>query len=247
MSKTYSAHDQYIKTKLQTTKQKALELDEIMGVDAFDGLHNPAFRSATSHRIWFSYETAANNFRPKWTVTESAGEAAVAMQGLMHKDLYGIDFQPLTVYYKFDGENTSHTYDMMMTKTNGHRRLVFVRNGASLARSKTWREIREIIRATPKNAADDLIFANTDNYPRQRRENVFRMFGLMQDKDPEADDLTLKVAQKLRTLYRMADLFPVVDIPQYRVFRASHRLLARGYFKANLNHVFHEHSRLEVA
>lgn len=247
MPRELSAHDVYIKSKLAKTKQPALTLGPIHGISPFSGEHNPAFRSAISHRVWFTYRTAANGFTPHWAVTESAGEAVVALEVLMRKDLYGIEFQVLTVPYEFDGRAGTHTYDMRVTTTDGYRRLIFVRNGDSLSRPKTRREIETIAAATPAHAADDLIIVNTDDYPRQRRENVFRMYELLQDPDSEADNETFGVARMLGKRFRMLDVLPRTSLEQARVFRACYRLVAQGLLETNLNNVFHEHSYMKVA
>jgi len=112
---------------------------------------------------------------------------------------------------------------------------------------RTVREIKAIIAATPRDAADDLIVVNANDYTRQRRENLFRMYHWMSVRDDEADDIVLETARKLRTLYFMKDLFPHVPISQPRAFQACYRLVARGLIQANLDHVLWEHSKIGVA
>ena len=225
-----------------------IQLGDIYGVLPFDGVRNPSARSNTSHKVFIPYRTAANDWMPKVGIAESAAEAATAVQALMCPDLYDLHFQPLEVSFIDEaGDRRRYTHDLLLTFRSGHRRLVFVRNEASLLKPRTVRDIQAIIAATPKDAADDMIVVNASDYTRQRRENLFRMYHWMSVKDDEADTIVLETARNLRTLYFMKDLFPHVPISQARAFQACYRLVARGLIHANLDHVLWEHSKIGVA
>lgn len=225
-----------------------IELGDIYGVLPFDGVRNPSGRSNTSHKLFIPYRTAANDWVPKVGIAESAAEAAVAVQALICPDIYDLHFQPIEVTFKDEGGKTRrYTHDLLLTFRSGHRRLVFVRNEASLMKPRTVRDIHAIIAATPKHAADDLIVVNANDYTRQRRENLIRMFHWMSVQDDEADDIVWVTARKLRTLYFMKDLFPHVPISQKRAFQACYRLVARGLIHANLDHILWENSKIGVA
>ena len=247
MLEEYIDHDAWNYEIPKLPKASAINLDQITGVLPFDGVRNPGFRSATSHRIWLTYKTPANDWQPKVGICESGAEAAVAYEAFLDEDLYDIRFQPFSVEYEFEGAPRSYNHDLLVTLVNGHRRLVFVRNGESLSKPKTWREIEKIAAATPANAADDMIVVCADDYSRQRRENLFRMQEMVQDVDSDADETVLHAARNLRTLWFMEDLFPHVALPQRRVYRACYRLIARKKLIANMDHVIHEKSRVQVA
>ena len=240
-------HDTFACSPPKLVKAPTIKLDDIHGVLPFDGVRNPGFRSSTSHRVWLTYKTAANDWKPKVGICESAAEAAVSMEALIAPDTYDVRFQPLTVNFRFDGKAREYTHDLLITLRNGHRRLVFVRNEASLEKPRTWREIVAIGQATPPTAANDMIVVNAADYSRQRRENLFRMHEFMQQIDQEADDLALAAIVTMKSMWQMKDIFPYVDLPQRRVFRACYRLIARKKLIANLDHVIHETSRVEVA
>nr|WP_319947064.1 hypothetical protein [uncultured Shimia sp.] len=247
MSDNNIDHDTWNYSQPKLPKASPIKLDHIHGVLPFDGVRNPGSRSSSSHTIWFPYRTAANNWQPKLAICESAAEAAVAHEALISPDTYDVGFQPVTIPFEIDGQHRHYTHDLLITFKNGHRRLVFVRNEASLSKPKTWREIGAISRATPSTIANDMIVVSADSYSRQRRENLFRMHQLLQENDQEADDLVMVTAQNLRTLWQMKDIFPEVALPQWRVFRACLRLIALRKMNANLDSVINETSRLEVA
>lgn len=240
-------HDTFAYSPPKLAKAPTIKLDDIHGVLPFDGVRNPGSRSSTSHRLWFTYKTPANDWKLQVGVCESAAEAAVSMEALIAPDTYDVKFQPLTVSFRCDGKAREYTHDLLITLRNGYRRLVFVRNQASLEKPKTWREIAAIGQATPPSAANDMIVVSAADYSRQRRENLFRMHELMQQIDHEADNLTLSAFEGMKSIWQMRDIFPHVDLPQSRVFRACYRLIARKKLIANLDNVIHETSRVEVA
>ncbi len=232
----------------QLPKMDAINLGDIYGVLPFDGVRNPSSRSNTSHKVFIPYKTAANYWVPKVGIAESAAEAAVSVQALMHPEIFDLNFQPLSVTFIDEaGKTRQYTHDILLTFRSGHRRLVFVRNEQSLMKPRTARDIQAVIDATPKEAADDLIVINAKDYTRQRRENLFRMYHWMSVKDDEADMIVWETARNLRTLYFMKDLFPHVPISQKRAFQACYRLVARGLIGANLDHVLWEYSHIKVA
>lgn len=247
MSEAYIDHDEWNHSPPKSPKAPKIELNSIFGLLPFDGTRNPGFRSSTSHRVFLTYKTAANDWQPEIGICESAAEAAVAYELLISENTYDLGFQPLKIQFDFDGKLRHYTHDFLLTRIDGHRRLIFVRNGESLSKPRTWREIKAIAGATPSGSADDMIVVNADDYSRQRRENLFRMHYLMQERDEAADEIVFHSAKKLKSLWLMQDLFPHVPLEQPRVFRACYRLIARKKLLANLDHVISEVSRVIVA
>ena len=166
----------------------------------------------------------------------------------MSPDTYDVSFQPFAVGFRDeDGAQRSYTHDLLITFRNGHRRLVFVRNEASLRKPRTTREIQAIVAATPRRAADDMIVVDANDYTRQRRDNLMRMHHFVFHPDDEADEALLEAARSLRSFYFMKDLFPHAPVSQPRAFAACHRLIAQGALHANLDNVLWENSRLHLA
>ncbi|WP_435164798.1 hypothetical protein [Falsirhodobacter sp. 1013] len=240
-------HDTWNYSLPKSAVAPKIHLGPIHGVLPYDGVRNPSGRSATSQKVFLAYRTRANNWTPKVGVAESAAEAAVALEALIAPSTDDIRFQPLSVHYTGEsGRRVTYTHDLLITSTSGHRRLVFVRNEHSLSKPATIRSIKEIVKATPRGEADDMIVVNAADYPRARRDNLFRLHHFVFSPDPEADEIVWHVATRTRSFYYMRDLFPKAPISAPRVFAACHRLVARQRLHANLNHVLWEYSRLDV-
>ncbi len=247
---SYIDHDDWNNSPPKLPKAPKIDLPQIFGVLPFDGARNPGSRSAISHHIWFTYRTEANQWQPKVGITESAAEFGVGLEALLDPETYDIKFQPCAVSYHCTEERREirYTHDFLITKRDGFRRLVFVRNSASLDKEKVWRHIADIAVASQKlKLADDMIVADADSYTRQRRDNLFRMWKISECPDPDADDEVFEAARRCRTLWFMHELFPLVGISQPRAFDACYRLIAQKRLQADLDNVIWEHSRVWVS
>jgi hypothetical protein len=241
-------HDSWNHSPQRLPPASKIDLDGIWGVLPFDGVRNPSARSSTSHKVFLTYRTPANDWQPKVGIAESAAEAAVGLEAVMAPTTYDVSFQPCEVHFRDDdGVMRYYTHDLLITFRNGHRRLVFVRNEESLKKPRTERQIQAIVAATPKRAADDMIVVNANDYTRQRRDNLMRMHHFVFHPDGEADEAVLETARSLNSFYYMKDLFAHAPISQPRSFAACYRLVAQGALLANLDHVLWEHSRLQLA
>ncbi|OWX99274.1 hypothetical protein [Thioclava sp. IC9] len=243
-------HDEWNTSPPKLPRASKIELPPIHGVLPFDGVRSPSSRSAASQKVFLTYRTEADNWTPRIGICESAAEAAVAIELLFSPNIFDLKFQPAQVSYfdEEDGKHHKHTHDLLVEFRTGERRLIFVRNAASLKKPRTTRQIQLIAQASrKKRLAHDMVVANATDYTRQRRDNLFRMFLFASVPDPEADEIVLAVASRLKTLWHMQDIFPHVGIDQSRAFAACYRLVARKQLWANLDHVLWERSRIEVA
>ncbi|TNF12473.1 MAG: hypothetical protein EP320_11900 [Rhodobacteraceae bacterium] len=243
-------HDEWNHSPRKLPRASKIELPPIFGVLPFDGARSPSSRSAASQKVFLTYRTEADNWTPRIGICESAAEAAVAIELLFSPNVFDLKFQPAQVSYfdEEDGKHHKYTHDLLVEFRTGERRLVFVRNAASLKKPRTKRQIQLIAQASRRERlAHDMVVANATDYTRQRRDNLFRMFLFASAPDPEADEIVLAVASRLKTLWHMQDIFPHVGIHQSRAFAACYRLVARKRLWADLDHVLWEWSRIEVA
>lgn len=96
LSQSAPDHDTWNYGLARLPKASTIKLGFIHGVLPFDGARNPGFRSATSHRVWLTDKTEANNWRAKVGICESAAEGSCAMDLLIYPSTHDLKFQPFT-------------------------------------------------------------------------------------------------------------------------------------------------------
>lgn len=239
-------HDSWAYNLPKTRTAGKITVGDIPGVLPFSGVRNPLTTSSTSQKVALTYRTAANNFVPKVGAAESLAEAAVAHEALSSGKFYDVEFQPVRFQYKHpDGGVHWHTIDLRLTLRNGLACFVFVRNATSLSKPQTIAEITAIRQAAPRAEAHKFIVIDADGYNRARRDNLRRMHHFTCfEPDPSADALVQAAAYDLKTLWRVSDLFNVIDLPNGVIMKSCLRLIARGALKANMNTVIGANSRL---
>ncbi|SDG45107.1 hypothetical protein SAMN04488117_12131 [Celeribacter baekdonensis] len=239
-------HDSWAYNLPKTRTAGKITIGDIPGVLPFSGVRNPLTTSSTSQSVALTYRTAANNFVPKVGAAESLAEAAVAHEALSSGRFYDVEFQPVRFPYEHpDGGMHWHTIDFRFTLPNGLMCFGFVRNATSLLKPQTIAEITAIRQAAPRAEAHKFIVIDADGYNRARRDNLRRMhhFACFEP-DPSADALVEAAAYDLKTLWRVSDLFNVVDLPNGTIMKSCLRLIARGALKANMNAVIGAQSRI---
>lgn len=229
---------------------KAIKLDlaEIDGLLPFAGVRDPGARSSISYRIWMPYRTRADEWQPRLGIFESAAEQACALECLISPDLHDLTPQPCTV--PFEGENgklRNHTFDLRTVSRTGWRTLMYVRHHASLARSRTRREIEAIREAVTQAHGDEVVVVDASTYTKVRRANLWRAHACVFQPDSEADEVVHRLIENGSETVRFGDLVRHAPVDMPRAFRACYRLIAFGILKPNWDHVICEFSRLEVA
>lgn len=239
-------HDEWAYGQPKLKSAGKIELRPIPGVLPFTGARNPLTTSSVSQKVAFKYRTAANNWQPKVGLVESLAEMAVAHEALINPEIRDVEFQPLQFPYKrSDGTVHLHTIDLRITFSSGLRCLVFVRNSDSLTKPSVKEEIQAIWRAAPVHEGHKFAVIDADAYSRARRDNLRRMHqGVVFEHDSEADTIVMAAATELKTLWRISDFFPAIDLSSGRIFRACLRLIARGLLQADMDSVICERSRI---
>lgn len=245
-SQDYFDHDEWAHGTPKVRNAGKIELGPVLGVLPFDGVRNPITTSSTSHKVTLKYKTAANNWQPKIGLAESHAEAAVAHEALIFPGVHDVEFQPVRFQYPApSGAMRWHTIDLRFTFQNGLKVFVFVRNSSSLAKPQTQDEIAAIRMAAPASEAHRFAVIDADAYSRARRDNLRQMHhAIMFEPDPEADEIVEDVAHHLKTLWRISDLFPLIDLQNARIFKGCLRLIARGILVADMGAVIGPTSRI---
>ena len=185
-------------------KASKIALPPIHGVLPFDGGRNSSSRSYVAQKVFVLYRTQADNWIPRVGICESAAKAAVALELLLSPNAYNPKFLPVCARY-FDeefGKHRHYTHDLFVDLNTKERRLVFVRNEEGLTKPQPSRQISAIARSSRgKRLANDVVVANADDFTRQRRDNLFRIYLCALEPDPEADEIVLEVASRLKTLW----------------------------------------------
>lgn len=227
----------------------AVSINDIPGILPNTGLRNPLTTSSVSHKVAFTYRTAANGWQSKVGAAESMAEAAVAMEALVSPMVHDVEFQPVTFPYpRPDGRIGSHTIDLRITYVTGLKRVIFVRNQGSLSKPQVQTEIDAIYAAVPVEEAHEFAVVDGDAYSRPRRENLCRMHHLVHfAPDPESDAVVGQLFARIGEVWHLSDLFEQTSLPKPKVFKSVLRLLARGELEADRDAVICEHSHVWVS
>ena len=150
----------------ETEPLPALRVAPVYGVLPFAGHRNPLTRSNTARKVSTVFATAATGWVPQVYHFDSEGEFAVALEAVLDPDLYGLEVQLPPIAYRRGRSQTKrkHHGDMRLTFSDGYRRMVYVKNGNSLAKRETQDEIDDIFNWIPQDFADDAIVVNTDSH-----------------------------------------------------------------------------------
>ncbi len=194
----------------------------------------------------YTYKTEANGWRPRVGLVESGAELAIAEDALASPGVYDVEFQPVCFPYRHpSGRKATHTIDLRITFRSGLKRFVFVRNATSLEKPWVQEEIDAIEEAVPPHEAHEFMVMDGDAYLRPRRENLRRMHRLVAfEPDPASDRLVEAAIHDLKTLWRMSDLIPHIDLLPRQIFQSCLRLIAAQKLGANLDAVICHHSRI---
>ncbi|MYM56614.1 hypothetical protein [Thalassovita mangrovi] len=229
------------------TKKKlpALVVDPIHGVRPFAGARNPMTRSDTAKRVSMVIATPMTNGVPQVYHFDGEGEYAIALDALRSPELFGLEVQlaPITYYCRKSRKERRHYFDLRLTFHDGYRRAVFARNGASLAKPETLDEIDDIFSCIPKEFADEAVVVNVDDYTRAYRDNLRRIWELLQVDDDEADRIVETAARSTNYWY-LSDLIANCDLVEWRAYQAAVRLIGRNVLWTDMHGVIDYPSRV---
>jgi len=184
-------------------KLPALQVAPIHGVLPYAGHRNPLTRSDTVKRVSAAIATPMSGGERQVYHFDGEAEYAVALDALRSPELYGLEVQlaPLRFYCNRTRKIRSHSFDLRLTFSDGYRRVVFVRNATSLAKPETQNEIDDIFAAVTDDVADDAVVVCADDYTRAYRDNLRRIWEMLQLSDAEADAIVEDAARTTNYWY----------------------------------------------
>ncbi|MBE9640864.1 hypothetical protein [Salipiger mangrovisoli] len=231
----------------QPKKLPALQVAPIHGVLPYAGDRNPLTRSDTVKRVSAAIATPMSGGIRQVYHFDGESEYAVALDALRSPDLYGLEVQlpPITFDCSRTLKERSHKFDLRFTFTDGYRRAVYVRNATSLAKRETQDEIDDIFAAVTDDFADDAIVVCADDYTRAYRDNLRRIWDLLQVADPEADAIVEEAARTTNYWY-LDDLISNCDLEQWRGYQAAIRLIGQNVIWTDMHGVIDYPSRVAL-
>lgn len=226
-------------------KLPALAVAPIHGVLPFAGGRNPLTRSDTAKRVSVAIATRMSGGVRQVYHFDSEAEYAVALDALRTPDLYGLEVQlaPIEFYCRRARKIRSHHFDLRLTFADGYRRAVFVRNGTSLAKRETQDEIEDIFAHITDDFADDAVVVRGDDYTRAYRDNLRRIWELLQIEDGEANAIVEDAARSTSYWY-LSDLIANCEVEPWRAYQAAMRLVGRNVLWADMHGVIDYPSRV---
>ncbi|WP_375699385.1 hypothetical protein [Pseudophaeobacter sp. TrK17] len=179
-------------------------LDQIL---PYDGLRNTVHRSHWSKTGKLSGRTEDDDNLPRPVGFESSLERSTAISCLIHPNTWGLKCQPLKVIFdKPIDEVKSNTLDFLLTRKDGSKTYMFVRNEDSLGHPRTALICEAIREKLPTGVG----FAQISEaaYPAPERGNLERKLIAKRVPDAEADQRLAEVLQDLRN----SDCFTVEEL-----------------------------------
>lgn len=215
-------------------KQPALAIPPIHGVLPFAGKRNPLTRSNTARRVAMTFSTPHLQGRRQVFLFESELESAVAMEAMLSPDFYHLEVQLAPITYKRQHRaSQQHYFDLRVTFRDGHRRVFFVRNGASLMRQDTADEISAVYAAIPEHFADSFQVVSDEHYSRARRGNLRRIWDMSAQIDHDADRHVLEIARSRRYSLARQLVSHCTEVPESVAMHSIYRLIGKNLLGAN--------------
>ncbi|WP_133240375.1 hypothetical protein [Pararhodobacter oceanensis] len=216
-------------TKEKRKRKAAIQIGPIPGVIPFDGLRNPLSRSDKAYKSGMLIRTKANGFMPSVALNDSEAEEAVKIEALLQPNVYDVKCQPYKV--KLPGEKTrakSHCFDVGIRLECGTYKLVYVRGEVSLQSRTTNTEIAEIVRRTPKDAADEIVVISDLSFSRVYRDNNRRIMMCHLMPDADADQAVVELTRHAAKRVRLENIVHESGLPESTAWQAIMRMIGAG-------------------
>ncbi len=215
--------------KEKKKRKHALVIGPIDGVIPFDGVHNPLTRSNTSYKSGMLIRTRENGYVPSVALNDSEAEEAVKIEALLQPNVTAVKCQPLKIKLPgCKGEPQSHRFDVGIKLDCGRRKLIYVRGEISLTSRTSHSRIADIVRYTPKDAADDIVVISDASFSRVYRDNNRRILMCHEMPNSEADRAVVELINSASADTRIEDIVSLSGLPEYVAWQAIMRMVGAG-------------------
>lgn len=170
---------------------------------------------------------------PRRIVFESKLEQRVLYLTLARPDIVDVWDQPPAIEYRnAKGVSKRHTFDYLVTLTNGRKIAVAVKPSTSVTRINFRKELELIKAATPLAFADDVCLVTELCFTRAAAMNAARLHEFRRIADAEADEKIRELVAALEGETSIAELVVASGL-NGRGYRAVFRAIYAGIAEAN--------------
>lgn len=168
---------------------------------------------------------------PRLRYFESKREQEVLYLLLARPDVTDVWDQPSPVSYRdATGRKRSHTFDFLITLTDGRRIAIAVKPAARVER-QGFRDTLQLIRAaTPLSFADEVVLITERSYTPSAARNAQKLHDYRRTADPEADQAIADLMQGLSGPTTIAELVETSGLGG-RAFRAAFKAIYAGLLR----------------
>lgn len=190
----------------------------------------PPARSKSSSRGQVPSQTAADS-RPRLRHVESKGELSALYLLLARPDVVDVWDQPPPVSYRdATGRRRSHTFDFLISLTDGRRIAIAVKPEAIVERTGFRETLRLIRAATPLSYAHEVVLITERSYTPSAARNAQKLHDFRRTPDPEAEEAIGALVQDLKGPTTIAELVEATGLGG-RAFRAAFKAIYAGLLR----------------
>lgn len=169
---------------------------------------------------------------PRLRYFESKREQDVLYLLLARPDVVDVwDQPPLVSYRDATGRRRNHTFDFLITLTDGRRIAIAVKPEAIVERTG-FRETLQLIRAsTPLSFANEVVLITERSYTPSDARNAQKLHDFRRTPDPEAEEVIGALVQDVNGPTTIAELVQASGLGG-RAFRAAFKAIYAGLLRA---------------
>ena len=221
--------------KEKRKRKQMLEIGPIDGVLPYLGVRNPLTRSNTSYKSGMLLRTKENDFVPAVSLNDSEAEEATKIEAILQPNVYSVRCQPLTI--ALPGKPLSHTFDIRIELDCGRVKLIYVKGQVSLNSRVSNSRIAEIVRYTPRGAADEIVVISDLSLSRVYRDNNRRILMCHEMPNRGADCEVVELVNRETSAVRLEDIVSRSGFPQDVAWQAILRMIGAGRIGAERDSV----------
>jgi hypothetical protein len=146
---------------------------------------------------------------------ESSLERSFALIALADADTVDIVEQPFTLrYIDADGKTRRYTFDYLVTKLDGCRIAIEVKNSQQAKKPKVIAKIGDAALRLVPEYADEVFLFTERNFTRTQVENAEQFLNCQREIDPDADDQLAEIISALKGKMTVSDLVRVSGLAE---------------------------------